>query len=108
MGKTKTSVVSSNLGAALESIRFEKGLNKKQFAELAQIQQSYYSNICTGKKIPNITTLYNICTNIGVSLIVVIIKATYESKDCAPEKRRLTREIIPLVNKAVELLYQTK
>lgn len=108
MGNTKTSVVSSNLSAALESIRFEKRLNKKQFAELAQIKQSDYSSICTGKKLPSFIDLDNICTNIGVPLIVVIIKATCESKDCTPEKKRLVREITPLMNQVVELLYHTK
>lgn len=108
MENNKQSVVSSNLGAALESIRFEKGLNQIEFAELGGISQGHYSDIKKNKKIPNINTLEKFCNNIGVPLVVVILKAMFEDQNCSAEKRRLVREIKPLIDKVTEILYPDK
>ena len=57
MEQLKRFIATENIGEALQSIRSEKGLSKQNFAQLADISQSYYSEIIHGKKKPNIETL---------------------------------------------------
>lgn len=98
-------IVKENLGKTLESIRQEKGLSKMEFSKLGKISQSYYSELIHNKKTPNLETMEKFCNNIKVPLYILIFKAMQEDNIEHNEKRKLVREIEPLMNKISAILY---
>ncbi len=94
-----------NIAETFESIRLEKRLNKKEFAQLAKISAPFYSEIIKGKKNLNITTLEEICTRIEVPIEIFVLMAINENKIDDPERRRLVREIRPHMEELTKVLY---
>ncbi|MGB0950257.1 MAG: helix-turn-helix domain-containing protein, partial [Marinirhabdus sp.] len=94
-----------NISDTLESIRMEKRLNKGEFASLCGISNSYYSEIIKKKKSINLETLEKICEKIKVPIDVFIFKAINENAIEDENRRKLVREIQPLMSKITDLLY---
>ena len=94
-----------NIAGVFESIRMEKGLNKKDFSNLCGISNSFYSQIISGEKSLNLETLQKICNNLNVPIEIFIFKAIKEDEIVDNEKKRLIREIKPHINRITELLY---
>jgi transcriptional regulator with XRE-family HTH domain len=94
-----------NVAETLESIRMEKRLNKTNFSKLCEISNSFYSEIINNKKSVNIETLEKICTNIKVPIEIFIFKAINEDNIKDETRRKLVREIKPLMNEITDLLY---
>lgn len=94
-----------NIAEALESIRFEKRLNKTEFSKLCGVSNSFYSEIINNKKSLNLDTLEKICSNIEVPIEIFIFKAINENKIEDENKRKLIREIRPLMNEITDILY---
>lgn len=97
-----------NISETLESIRMEKRLNKSEFSNLCGISNSFYSEIIGKKKSLNLDTLEKICERIKVPIDVFIFKAINEDAIEDENKRKLVREISPLMNKIADLLYSEK
>lgn len=94
-----------NIPETLESIRLEKRLSKAEFANRCNISASFYSEILHKKKSLNIETLEKICINIEVPIEVFIFKAINENEIKDEGKRKLIREIRPLMNEISNILY---
>ena len=97
-----------NISEALESIRLEKRLSKTEFAKKCDISSSFYSEILHKKKSLNIETLEKICINIEVPIDIFIFKALNENSIKDEDKRKLIREIRPLMNEIAKILYSEK
>lgn len=95
-----------NIAKTLESIRQEKGLNKKEFSSKCGISNTFYSDIINRGKSLNLESLTKICYNLEVPIDIFIFKAINE--DCIedPAKKKLIREIKPLMNEITNLLYR--
>ena len=94
-----------NISETLESIRREKHLSKGEFAHLCKISGSFYSEIIRKQKSINLDTLEKICTNIKVPIEVFIFKAINEDAIEDVNRRKLVREISPLMDKIANYLY---
>jgi transcriptional regulator with XRE-family HTH domain len=94
-----------NISETLESIRLEKRLNKKDFSSLCGISNSFYSEIINNKKSLNLDTLEKICSRIEVPIDVFIFKAINENAIEDDNRRKLIREIRPLMDKIADFLY---
>lgn len=94
-----------NIADTLESIRFEKRLNKTDFSNLCGISNSFYSEIIKNKKSINLETLEKICANVNVPIEIFIFKAINENNIEDENRRKLVREIKPLMNEITDALY---
>lgn len=94
-----------NIAETLESIRMEKRLNKTEFSQLCGISNSFYSEVINNKKSVNIETLEKICTKIEVPIEIFIFKAINEDKIVDENRRKLIREIRPLMDEITDALY---
>jgi transcriptional regulator with XRE-family HTH domain len=61
-------VGTEHIGPRLKDLRNRRGLTGEQFADLVGFNQSYISEVETGKKIPPLKTLEKFAKALGVSL----------------------------------------
>ena len=94
-----------NIADTLESIRMERRMNKTDFSALCGISNSFYSEIINNKKSINLDTLEKICLNVDVPIEIFIFKAINENKIEDENRRKLVREIKPLMNEITDALY---
>lgn len=93
------------IGKTIKSIRLEKELKQVELARLCNISKSYLSEIESNKKKPDLEILEDICNALKVPIHVFMFKAINENEINEPGKKRLVREIKPLINKIAEALY---
>ncbi|GGI58476.1 helix-turn-helix domain-containing protein [Winogradskyella haliclonae] len=94
-----------NIAEALESIRLERGVNKKEFSRQCGISNTYYSDILNRGTSLNVETLNKICESLEIPLDVFFFKALNEDTIKDPTKKKLIKEIRPLMNEIADLLY---
>ena len=99
---------SLDIAGALESTRHEMGLSKSSFAEKCGISQSFYSGVLRQKKSLNLNTVEKICKSINIPIEILIFKAVKEKSIENHTKRKLIREIRPIMDEITRLLYFDK
>ena len=63
-----TPTIIKNIANRIDFLRIEQNLSMRDLAKKSGISKSQLSDIILGKKIPNVYTLYLICTALGISL----------------------------------------
>lgn len=76
-----------NIGKAIKELRISKNLNQSEFAAQCDLTQTSLSQIESGMKRPNPTTMKKICDFFQISEPVIYLLATEESD--IPEKNKL-------------------
>lgn len=93
-----------NIGKTIARLRKNLDLTQIEFAEKIGIRQTSLSQIESGKKRPNSTTLNSICMALKISEIQLYL-LSFDESDVPEEKRYLYKElegpIKDLVNKLV-------
>lgn len=93
------------IGKAIASIRKEKELKQVELAKLIGITNSYLSEIENDNRNPDLVMLEKICNALDVPIAVFILKATNEADIRDPSRKRLVREIKPLLDRITTKLY---
>lgn len=83
-----------NIGKAIKELRIEKKLNQTEFAEKCGITQTALSQIETGNKTPNSSTLKKISSFLKIPETVIYLLATDES-DIPEEKKKMFYSLFP-------------
>jgi len=81
-----------DIGITIARLRKEKELSQVEFAKMIDLTQTSLSQIESGKKRPNSTTLKNICEQLGVSELHLYL-LSFDESDVAESKRDLYREL---------------
>lgn len=97
---------SVEIGRAISSIRREKELSQTELARKANLSNSYLSEIEANKRTPDLNVLKKIADALGVPIELLMIKAVNEQNISDPDQKRLAREIAPLLENLVNILYQ--
>lgn len=63
-----TPIIIKNISSRIDLLRAEQNLSMRDLAKNSGISKSQLSDIILGNKIPNVYTLYLICTALGISL----------------------------------------
>ena len=63
-----TPTIIKNLATRIDLLRTEQNLSMRDLAKKSGISKSQLSDIILGNKIPNVYTLYLICTALSISL----------------------------------------
>ena len=63
-----TPTIIKNIATRIDFLRTEQNLSMRDLAKKCGISKSQLSDIILGNKIPNVYTLYLICTAFGISL----------------------------------------
>ena len=63
-----TPTIIKNIAVRIDFLRIEQNLSIRDLAKKSGISKSQLSDIILGNKIPNVYTLYLICTALGISL----------------------------------------
>ena len=92
-----------NKGQTISKLRKDKKLNQTDFAEKVGITQTSLSQIESGRKSPNKTTLANICAELGISELHLYL-LSFDESDVPAEKRELYRQLEGPLKKLVESL----
>lgn len=76
-----------NIGKAIKLCRNQKGFTKTKLAELSGLSISYLTLLEQGKRDPNISTIEQICSALGIPTTILIFLATEndERKNISPE-----------------------
>ena len=85
-----------DLGAAIKTIRQQKGIKQNSLAEKCDITQTYLSQIENNVKEPNISTLRNISEKLGLPLPILFFLSLNE-KDISPEKQIAYNHLAPSI-----------
>ena len=85
-----------DLGAAIKTIRQQKGIKQNSLAEKCDITQTYLSQIENNIKEPNISTLRNISEQLGLPLPILFFLSLNE-KDISPEKHTAYNHLAPSI-----------
>ena len=63
-----TPTIIKNISSRIDLLRTEQNLSMRDLARKSGISKSQISDIMLGNKIPNVYTLYLICTGLGIAL----------------------------------------
>jgi XRE family transcriptional regulator, regulator of sulfur utilization len=97
---------SVEIGKAISSIRRERELSQTELAQRANLSNSYLSEIEANKRTPDLNVLKRIADALNVPIELLMIKAVNEQNISDPDQKRLAREIAPLLENLVNILYQ--
>jgi len=61
-------LLKKDIGKAIKKARKEAGFTQEQLAELINISATYLRHLETGKRLPSVTTLYNIAVKLNMSV----------------------------------------
>jgi transcriptional regulator with XRE-family HTH domain len=89
-----------DLGAAIKTIRQQKGIKQNFLAEKCDITQTYLSQIENNIKEPNISTLRNISKQLGLPLPILFFLSLNE-KDISKEKQSAYNHLAPSIKAMV-------
>jgi transcriptional regulator with XRE-family HTH domain len=89
-----------NIGKAIKELRISKNLNQSQFAAQCDLTQTSLSQIESGSKRPNPTTMKKICDFFQISEPVIYLLATEES-DIPEQKKTLFGKLFPNIKNAM-------
>lgn len=81
-----------NIGTRIKNIRSSKDLTATNLAKLSFISQSYLSDIETGRTLPSLDTLVDICNALEISL-----------SDFFSDSSNLSSDILRLINNVQKL-----
>ena len=101
----KLNIKKLDIANTLESIRWERGLGKAEFAKKCDISAPFYSDILAKRKSLHLDTLEKICSRIGVPIDVFVFKAFREDSIKDIEHKKLIREIKPHLENIAKVLY---
>lgn len=97
-----------NIGSTIAKLRKERNLTQQQFADKIEIRQTSLSNIESGKKRPNSTTLKRICDALEISELHLYI-LSFDESDVPSTKRDMFKRLEgPIKSLAMELLNDAK
>ncbi|WDF76136.1 helix-turn-helix domain-containing protein [Mucilaginibacter sp. KACC 22773] len=89
-----------NIGKAIKELRLEKNLNQTELAKQCDLTQTSLSQIESGIKRPNPSTLKKLCDFFEVPEAVVYLIAT-DISDVPEHKRELFEKLFPNLKKAL-------
>jgi len=89
-----------NIGKAIKVLRLEKKLNQTELARECDLSQTSLSQIESGAKRPNPSTLKKLCDFFEVPEAVVYLIATDES-DIPVHKRAIFEKMFPSLKRAL-------
>ena len=89
---------------AIKTVRKQKGLKQKDFAEMCNISPAYLSQIENNLKEPNLSTLKKISLQINVPLPILFF-LSIDEKDIAPEKEEAFKLIAPSVKSLINQFF---
>lgn len=89
-----------NIGKAIKELRLEKKLNQSALAEKVELTQTALSQIESGSKRPNPTTMKKICDFFEIPEAALYLIAT-EDTDIPEHKRKLYETMFPSIKKAM-------
>jgi transcriptional regulator with XRE-family HTH domain len=93
-----------NIGTTIAKLRKSKNLTQQELADRIEIRQTSLSNIESGKKRPNSTTLKLICDELGISELHLYI-LSFDESDVPKSKRDLFKRLEgPIKSLAFDLL----
>lgn len=89
-----------NIGKAIKELRIGKNLNQTELARRCELTQTSLSQIESGAKRPNPSTLKKLCDFFEIPEAVVYLIATDES-DIPEHKRAIFEKMFPNLKKAL-------
>lgn len=89
-----------NIGKAIKELRLKKKLNQSELAERCDLTQTSLSQIESGAKRPNPSTLKKLCDFFEIPEAVVYLLATDEN-DIPEHKRTLYEKLFPSLKDAL-------
>lgn len=89
-----------NIGKAIKELRLAKGLNQSEMADKCALTQTSLSQIESGSKRPNPSTLKKICAFFEVPEAALYLIATDE-QDIPEHKRQVYEKLFPNIKKAM-------
>lgn len=96
-----------DIGKTIKTLRQAQNYNQSELAELAGITQTSLSQIESGKKRPNKSTLDRICEVLNINESALYILSM--SKDDIPNQNRQTYEkIFPSIKEMLEKMFLVK
>jgi transcriptional regulator with XRE-family HTH domain len=93
------------IGKTILAIRAEREIKQFELAKQVGISPEYLSEIEKDKKQPRLDLLERICNALEIPIHVFMFKAINEEDINDPSKKRLIREIKPLISRIAENLY---
>ncbi|WP_299496595.1 helix-turn-helix transcriptional regulator [Mucilaginibacter sp.] len=95
-----------DLGAAIKSIRKQKGIKQNTFAELCDITQAYLSQIENNLKEPNLSTLKKIAEKLSIPLPILFFLSMDET-DIPSDKKDAYSLIAPSVQSLLNQFFSS-
>ena len=88
------------LGATIKNIRKNQKKSQEAVAEQSQISQTYFSQIESGKRNPNLDTLNKISSALQIPLPILFF-LSMEDMDIPTEKREAFKYLLPSIKSLI-------
>jgi transcriptional regulator with XRE-family HTH domain len=89
-----------DLGNTIKKLRLQKGLKQNTFAAQCDITPAYLSQIENNLKEPNMSTLKEIATHLGVPLPILFF-LSMDNEDVQPAKRKAFEMLAPSIQSMI-------
>lgn len=94
-----------DLGSAIKFIRKQQNISQKELVELAEISQTYLSQLENNQKEPNLKVLKQISTALKVPLPIIFFLAL-EDEDIPQNKRNIYGLISPTLKSMINEIFK--
>ena len=80
--------ITKQIGAAIRSLRLEKGISQEELAHRAELDRTYVSGLERGMRNPSVKALQRITDALGTTLDVFFLKALGRADEPTVQRRR--------------------